>query len=208
MDQQKVGSFIRELRKEKCLSQEQFAETIGVSGRTVSRWETGKNMPDISLLIDISEFFEVGISELIDGERKSEKMKEEMKDEVKEVMESISDYSDEVNNAWNRKLQKRCTLFAGFTFLYLLVDSYLDIKTNTDIDYFWLNCLKSLLFGFPFAGYIVMYMELFGYNKKLIENPKLKKRILIVLKGVRIFAVLLLIILLSMRYTVFIEFLN
>jgi len=41
MDQQKVGSFLKELRKEKNLTQEQLAEQLNVSGRTVSRWETG-----------------------------------------------------------------------------------------------------------------------------------------------------------------------
>lgn len=50
MDQTKVGAFLKDLRKEKELTQEQLAEELGVSGRTISRWETGKNMPDISLL--------------------------------------------------------------------------------------------------------------------------------------------------------------
>jgi Predicted transcriptional regulators len=58
------------LRKEKNLTQEQLAEQLGVSGRTVSRWETGNNMPDISLLVEIAEFYEVTIPELINGERK------------------------------------------------------------------------------------------------------------------------------------------
>ena len=48
MDQMKIGVFLKELRKEKNLTQEQLAERLHVSGRTVSRWETGKNMPDIS----------------------------------------------------------------------------------------------------------------------------------------------------------------
>lgn len=79
MEQQKVGSFLKELRKERNLTQEQFAEQLGVSGRSVSRWETGINMPDISLLVEIAEFYDVSISEIIDGERKSGKMNEEVK---------------------------------------------------------------------------------------------------------------------------------
>ena len=71
MEQQKIGSFLKELRKEQNLTQEQFAEQLGVSGRSVSRWETGINMPDISLLVEIAEFYDVSISEIIDGERKS-----------------------------------------------------------------------------------------------------------------------------------------
>ena len=89
MEQKKIGSFLKELRKEKEITQEQLAEILGVSGRTVSRWETGSNMPDISLLVEIAEFFDVSIPEIINGERKSENMNEE----VKKVAESLSDYA-------------------------------------------------------------------------------------------------------------------
>ena len=65
MDQTKVGAFLKDLRKEKEITQEQLAEELGVSGRTISRWETGKNMPDISLLVEIAEFFDVSIPEII-----------------------------------------------------------------------------------------------------------------------------------------------
>ncbi len=89
MDQIKIGTFLKTLRKEKNLTQEQLAEQLGVSNRTVSRWETGSNMPDISLLTEIAEFYDVSIPELIYGERKSENMREE----VKEVAETMSDYA-------------------------------------------------------------------------------------------------------------------
>ncbi len=89
MDQIKVGSFLKDLRREKGITQEQLAEQLGVSGRTISRWETGNNMPDISLLVEIAEYFDVSIPEIIKGERKSEDMKEE----AKEVAETMSDYA-------------------------------------------------------------------------------------------------------------------
>lgn len=98
MNQKKIGSFLKELRKEKGITQEEFAEKLNVSGRTVSRWETGSNMPDISLLIEIAEFFDVSIPEIINGERKSESMNEE----VKEVADKLSDYA----NAEKEKLIK------------------------------------------------------------------------------------------------------
>ncbi|OUP01499.1 transcriptional regulator [Drancourtella sp. An210] len=79
MDQKKVGQFLKTLRKEKNITQEVLAETLNVSSRTVSRWETGSNMPDISLLVGLSEFYQVSIPEIIDGERKSEKMNQETK---------------------------------------------------------------------------------------------------------------------------------
>lgn len=80
MDQVKIGSFLKELRKEKNLTQENLAEQLNVSNRTISRWETGINMPDISMLIEIADFYDVSISEIIDGEKKGENMNQETRD--------------------------------------------------------------------------------------------------------------------------------
>ena len=89
MNQVKIGEFLRELRKEKGLTQEQLAEQFNISRRSVSRWETGSNMPDIGLLIEIADFFEVDIREIIDGQRKSENM-----DKEKETLKKVAEYAD------------------------------------------------------------------------------------------------------------------
>lgn len=89
MDQKKIGAFLKSLRKEKNLTQEVLAEQLNVSNRSVSRWETGMNMPDISLLVELSEFYQVSISEIIDGERKNESMQQE----TKEMALKLSEYS-------------------------------------------------------------------------------------------------------------------
>ena len=90
MDQRKIGEFLKRLRSEKELTQEQLAEKIGVSNRTVSRWETGNNLPDISILIQLSEFYDIDIREIIDGERKSESVNAEMKD----TLEKVAQYTE------------------------------------------------------------------------------------------------------------------
>jgi len=89
MNQVKIGAFLRELRKGKGLTQEQLAEQFNISRRSVSRWETGSNMPDVVLLIEIADFFEVDIREIIDGERKSENM-----DKEKETLKKVAEYAD------------------------------------------------------------------------------------------------------------------
>lgn len=61
MDQKKIGRFLRELRTEKKLTQAQFAEIIGVTNRSISRWENGVNMPDFDVLIQIAEY--LGVSQ-------------------------------------------------------------------------------------------------------------------------------------------------
>ena len=90
MDQKKTGQFLKKLRNEKGLTQEQLAEKFNVSNRTVSRWETGSNMPDISLLVEIADFYDVDVREIIEGERKSEMMDEE----TREVAVKMADYAN------------------------------------------------------------------------------------------------------------------
>ncbi len=87
MDQVKIGSFLKELRKEKNLTQENLAEQLNVSNRTISRWETGSNMPDIGMLVEIADFYDISIPEIIDGERKSESMNRETRDTAVKMAE-------------------------------------------------------------------------------------------------------------------------
>ncbi|MBR0521482.1 MAG: helix-turn-helix transcriptional regulator [Spirochaetales bacterium] len=91
MNQLKIGKFLKQLRTEKNLTQEQLAESLNVSRRTVSRWETGFNLPDLDILVIMSDFYQVDLRELLDGERRNERMDEEMRDTVMKVAE----YSNE-----------------------------------------------------------------------------------------------------------------
>lgn len=90
MNQKKMGMFIKQLRKEKNLTQEQLAEHLNVSNRTVSRWETGSNIPDLDILITLAGYFEIDIKELIDGGR----MDRKLDDEQRETLQKIADYSN------------------------------------------------------------------------------------------------------------------
>lgn len=100
MDQIRVGTFLKALRKEKKLTQEQLAEKLNVSGRTVSRWETGANMPDIGMLVEIADFYDVSIPEIINGERKSESMDRE----TRETAAAMAEYSRNEVKTGKRKV--------------------------------------------------------------------------------------------------------
>ena len=91
MDQAKIGRFLSELRKEKKFTQEQLAEKLGVARRTVSRWETGSNLPDIDLLMELSDLYEVDLREILDGARKNEMLDQETKETVLKVAEYQND---------------------------------------------------------------------------------------------------------------------
>ena len=69
MTSKECGNFIAELRKEKKLTQKELAEKINVSDKAVSRWETGKGYPDVTLLVSLSEYFDVSVNELLSGKR-------------------------------------------------------------------------------------------------------------------------------------------
>ena len=100
MDLVKIGRLLQELRKEKGLTQEQLAERMGVARRTVSRWETGSNMPDLDILMELADLYAVDLREILSGERKSERMDREMKETVLQV----ADYSNEEKTRLLRRM--------------------------------------------------------------------------------------------------------
>ncbi|MBO6195393.1 MAG: helix-turn-helix domain-containing protein [Bacilli bacterium] len=69
MDQTKIGKFIFECRKNKNLTQEDLAEKLGVSSKSISRWENGNTMPDYSLLKDLCDELDINVNELLSGEK-------------------------------------------------------------------------------------------------------------------------------------------
>lgn len=71
MDMQKVGAFLATLRKEKNLTQDELGEQIGVTNKTVSRWENGNYLPPVEILQMLSKLYRVSINELLSGERLS-----------------------------------------------------------------------------------------------------------------------------------------
>ena len=81
MDLEKIGQFLKEVRNEKGY-QEELAEIFHVSRRTVSRWETGRNFLDIVVLVEIADFYDLDLREILNGERKEKKMDTDVKDTV------------------------------------------------------------------------------------------------------------------------------
>ena len=121
MDTKKIGGFLKTLRREMGLTQEQLAEILLVSGRTVSRWETGTNMPDLSILIKMAEFYNVEVKEILDGEKKSENMDKEWK----ETLSKVADYNklerEKANQAGNAVFGLTFVVCAAMIVIQLLM---------------------------------------------------------------------------------------
>lgn len=104
MDQKKIGTFLRELRKEKNLTQEQLAEILGATNRSISRWENGVNMPDLDLVIEIANYYNVSIEEILDGERKNEMIDKK----TEQTLLKAADYEASVKRRFSARV---CGLF-------------------------------------------------------------------------------------------------
>ena len=70
MNQQKVSQFLKTLRSQKSITQAELAEVLGVSNRSVSRWENGTTIPDFDLIIELAKYYEVEVGKILDGEKK------------------------------------------------------------------------------------------------------------------------------------------
>lgn len=165
MDQKKVGSFLRELRKEKQLTQEQLAERFGVTNRSVSRWKTGSNMPDLSILVELADFYDVDIRDIIDGERKGE----DMNKEEKERLQLVADYAETEKNTLLMRLRifsivGLVSLIAGLVMLVLGGDNNLPVY-----DY-----LMGTLMGVSIGALLVAVF----YSTGALENMRKRKRTL------------------------------
>ena len=158
MDQIKIGIFLKELRKEKKLTQEQLAEKLNVSGRTVSRWETGSNMPDIGMLVEMADFFDVSIPEIVSGERKSEKMN----NEVRETALKLSGYAEMINEKLRQRLFWLTVLaLAGMTAFAVIEFTGMDTPGSL------YERIASAGLGLGFGMLVVLAMYLSGLLGKI-----------------------------------------
>jgi len=111
MDQNKIGKFIAACRKEKGLTQMQLAEKLNISNRAVSKWETGKSMPDVSIMPDLCSELDISVNDLLSGERVP---MENYKDKAEENMldlqrEGILERA--IRRLLNSALPKSCQYF-------------------------------------------------------------------------------------------------
>ena len=161
MNQVKIGEFLRELRKEKGYTQEQLAERFNVSRRSISRWETGSNLPDLDILMEMADYYEVELRELLDGERKSEKMNKELKETVLKVAEFSSEDKIKIMRRMNK-------LFIG-GFVAAVIYMVLFFTDNAD------NFIGGVCLGITFG---MMIVGIFMTSKYATTIAKFKARIL------------------------------
>lgn len=124
MNQEKIGKFIADCRKEKGLTQMQLAEKLNITNRAVSKWETGKSCPDVSLMLELCNVLGITVNELLSGERIL------MEDYQKKAEENLVELQDKKMKS--QKRFKRMEM-AGLAIVILL------IPVHFAINYFYPN---------------------------------------------------------------------
>lgn len=168
MDQKKTGQFLKTLRNEKGLTQEQLAKHFNVSNRSVSRWETGSNLPDISLLVEIADFYDVDVREIIDGERKSEMMD----NETREVAGKMAVYAGNEKGALLRFVQ-----IAGIAGIFISLLSLILQTVSYQPDLRRSGAILATFLAFIVMCVITLYvtgvLQKLGKRKKLVKTVKI-----------------------------------
>ena len=165
MDQKKTGQFLKTLRNEKGLTQEQLAQKFNVSNRSVSRWETGTNLPDISLLVEVADFYDVDVRELIDGERKSEMMDKE----TREVAEKMAAYAGNEKDRMLRGVQIAGIAGVSVTLIALI----LQLISYKPLDFNPASAWAVILTFLAFVAMSVTTLYVTGLLKKISRHRKL-----------------------------------
>ena len=166
MNQERIGKYIAKLRKEKKITQEELAEKLSVSSKSISRWETGRNMPDLSLITPLCKELGTTINELLSGEKLNEK---EYQEKLEENIIKTIDFAD-------KKLKKTTRIIYGI--LIIIVLFLITLITLFCIDVNRMRNNEPVFFstwGFKYAPAIDFHDE---EIQIAIENYLLEKSII------------------------------
>lgn len=152
MNQEEIGKFISSCRKDKGLTQMQLAEMLNITNRAVSKWETGKSCPDVSIMLELCDILGITVNELLSGERIV------MEDYQKKAEENLIELQSKKEEA--QKSLSRVELI-------WLVISLLLMPVHLAINYFYPENsgtgvgLVVILIGFAmFVAYFARYYEI------------------------------------------------
>ena len=164
MNQERIGKFISELRKEKSMTQDQLAEKLGVTDKSISRWENGKTMPDLSMLTILSRELNVEISELLNGRRMNKEELEKLRDTINNIIE----YSNEEKKV---KISKLNNYFRAGLICILIV--ILDNQFNL-LSYIFKDNIPNFIDG-ALCGLGLLFEFIGFYNNNHDITLKQKK---------------------------------
>lgn len=167
MDMQKIGMFLKNLRIERNLTQEELATSIGTTNKTISRWENGNYLPPAEMLLILSDFYQVSINEILNGEKISSE--DYKKTAERNLLDAISESKFEVKYKENELTKK----WLKSHIIEMIIEFILILST------FVLNIFYKIRFGtiaLLFAWVIISYVRIRKYiNINIYGNKKGKQ---------------------------------
>ena len=144
MNQEKIGKFIAELRKEKKMTQQELADKLNVTDRAVSHWENGRRLPDYSLLKELCDILSISINELFAGEKISnENYKEKADENLMNALENSSFSLKEKIAYYKKKWKKEhISTFVVAVISWIVLVISLKIK---NVDFYLIGTIGGLL---------------------------------------------------------------
>lgn len=160
MDVKKTGAFLAVLRHEQNLTQEQLGEKLGVTNKTVSRWENGNYLPPVEMLQLLSELYQVSINELLCGERLSEQeYKEKAEENIRTVLKdsafSLQEKVAFYQKKWQKEHRASLVLWLGGSAVLFVAGMILD------------NGLQIVAFVLALGYSVVRYNQMMAYVEKM-----------------------------------------
>ncbi len=171
MDQVKIGKFMAVLRKEKGMTQGQLGEKLGVTNKTVSRWENGNYMPDVEMLSLLSKEFGVTINELIIGERLgAEEFKKVADDNLVTALNNSTFTLKEKITFFKKKwLREHIATIVLCVVAWIGIMVLLTLKTRDNDMFLILGAVGGLL---AVLFYVVLYNRMMAYvEDHAYQNP-------------------------------------
>ena len=169
MDQVKVGKFIAECRKNKNLTQFQLAEKLNITDRAISKWETGKGMPDSSIMLDLCSELDISVNELLSGEKIS------MNDYNKKAEENLVEMAKK-EKIQNKKMMMYELVIGGLstiTFLVLIFTLSFAVENTVMRIILFILAFLILIIGISFA--LKIETETGYYECKICHNKYIPK---------------------------------
>ena len=117
MDQSKIGRFIAQMRKELGMTQKQLADHLQISDKTISKWETGKGLPEVSLMMPLCDILKISVNELLSGERFAEEEYKEKTERV--IMDLVKEREENKKKMILAVASAVVTMVASFTIILM-----------------------------------------------------------------------------------------
>ena len=182
MNQEKIGKFIAKCRRDKKLTQSELAEKLNISNKAISKWETGRGMPDASIMLELCEYLGITVNELLSGEKLEEG---EYKEKANENIINIAKESEK-NKKVKNKIIIVLTIIIIFSILLLITNIiYRNFEVTFEYDNRLIKCEinnEDIICSFNGISLVTLYSEyiniddetLIFINGKMLLQNKIK----------------------------------